>query len=260
MAKKILLTLLYPVIVIGSVLIIWAIGAAATDNALTLPTPGKTFAELIHLLGVGKFWRAFFGTLLRSLLGFVLSMTGAAGLTALAAAFRPARKILTPLVSVVRAVPTMAAVLLLTLWVSASAVPVVVALLVILPTLYASFYGALTSVDPRLIEMSAAYGVPMGKRIIRLYLPAVAPAAVEAAAGAISLNLKLVIAAEILAQTARSLGSLMQLSNIYLETAQLMALTVVAVLTALALEYGVKGLGALLLRRKPANKRGRAAA
>jgi len=62
------------------------------------------------------------------------------------------------------------------------------------------------------------------------------PAASRSAAGALSLTVKLMVAAEVLANTAGSLGAMMQTARIYFETAELMALTVATVLVSLLLE------------------------
>ena len=53
----------------------------------------------------------------------------------------------------------------------------------------------------------------------------------------LSLNLKLMVASETLAGTARSIGHSMMVSSIYLETATLMALTVLTVLVSVLLEW-----------------------
>ncbi|MBR2616799.1 MAG: hypothetical protein IKC56_00995 [Clostridia bacterium] len=55
----------------------------------------------------------------------------------------------------------------------------------------------------------------------------------------LALNLKLMVAAETLAGTARSIGHSMMISSIYFETATLMALTVITVFLSLLMQWGM---------------------
>ena len=66
-----------------------------------------------------------------------------------------------------------------------------------------------------------------------------APPFLKVAGGAASLSLKLTVAAEVLAQTADSIGFMMQQTRIVFDIGKLMALTVAVVVAALALEFAV---------------------
>lgn len=59
----------------------------------------------------------------------------------------------------------------------------VIAVIVICPTLYSAFLSAILSVDPKLHEMSKVYGVKKRDMLLKLYVPNVAPALFEGAAG-----------------------------------------------------------------------------
>ena len=68
----------------------------------------------------------------------------------------------------------------------------------------------------------------------------VLPSAVKLAGAGLALTLKLMVAAEVLAQTANSLGGLMNLAKTYLETAELLALLLVTVAAGLLFEGAAK--------------------
>ena len=63
---------------------------------------------------------------------------------------------------------------------------------------------------------------------------------IDGAADDLSFSVKLVIAGEALAQTALGLGGMLSLANIYLETARLIAVTVLAVVVCFIIESAVR--------------------
>jgi NitT/TauT family transport system permease protein len=131
---------------------------------------------------------------------------------------------------------------LILLWTDAGVAPVVVAFLSLFPVLYAGLYAGLCAVDLKLVEMSKVYRVPLGKQIAKLYIPSVLPYAVREGTAGMSFALKLVVSAEVLAGTYKSIGFQMQEAKTYLETATLFALVIVTFLLGLFLE----AVGALL--------------
>ena len=219
--------------------LIWYIAALVSGSEFIMPKPLTALKRFFLLFTEGRFYRAFFSTIGRSLIAYAVSLALALALGILSAMFEPMRKLLNPLVSVCRAIPTMAVVLLLVIWFGAKTAPVIVSLIVIMPTLYAAFTEAITGVDGKIIEMCRVYGVKRRDMITKVYLPLALPAASLSASTALSLTIKLTVAAEVLANTANSLGAMMQSARAYFETAELMALTVITVIVSLALEYGL---------------------
>ena len=72
-------------------------------------------------------------------------------------------------------------------------------------------------------------------------LPAVFPVVTEGAKSAVSLTVKVVIAAEVLAQTRVSIGLLMQQDSVMFEIADLLAWTVFAIVLSFLLEGIIVG-------------------
>ena len=159
-----------------------------------------------------------------------------------AKAFPLLEKILAPLVTALRALPTLAIVLILLIWSTPARAPVTVAFIALFPILYTGIRNAFSMVDSKLVEMCEAYKVPFWKRIWKMYLPVALPYILREAAGGAAFALKLVVSAEILASTYISVGGILQLSQIYLDTPRTFALTLLVIATGLLLE----GLGALL--------------
>lgn len=251
-AKKVIENAAYIAAVVLLVWIFWAIAAKKADSEFIVPTPGSAIKTLWRVLGEAEVYRVLWRTLCRTLLAYAVSLVVALVAALLGTRFSPIAKLLSPLVSVLRTLPTMAVVLLLVIWTSRRAAVVIIALLVIMPTLYSAILSALSGVDRDILDMARVDGAKGRVLILRFYLPLALPACVLPVSTSASLTLKLIVAAEVLAGTygsAMGLGSAMQMASVYYETARLMALTVLTVVVGLALEKLLYALFSLLSRR-----------
>jgi NitT/TauT family transport system permease protein len=227
--KKIALNIFYPLAAFALIVTIWAIAAAAAKKPIIFPEPKSVFTSFFQLLGGGGFWAAALNTLARSALSFVIAFVAALALAFLGALFNPVHKLFAPIVTVLRAAPTMAVILLSILWLDYDESPVLIGFLIAFPLLYSAAYGAVTSVDESLLEMANVFKVPVKDKIACIYFPSAAPAIMDAAASTLSLTVKVVIAAEVLAQTKVSIGLEMQRSNMLFDIPALLAWTVATI-------------------------------
>ncbi len=140
----------------------------------------------------------------------------------------------------IRAIPTMAIILILIISIAPEGTPIVVAGIVICPTLYQSFLTSLKQIDQKLVEMTNIYHVSKKNQIFKFYIPTVLPGILENSATGFSLNIKLIIAAEAMAQTRNSIGKLMQYAKISIEIEKLFALTIIAVILSVISEALIK--------------------
>lgn len=247
--KKVLSRLI-PLWISLGVLLLWWVVALLIGVELILPTPYVAVRETIDLLKDSSFWIALGATLWRSAFSFVVSFFIALLLAILSSLSSICSKIAGGILSIVRSIPTMSVILLLLIWTKPSGAPIFVAAIVICPTLYSAFYASIQGVDAKLKEMCKLYRVPKQEQIKKLYLPAMSEGIFEGTASGFSLNLKLVIAAEALALTKSSIGGMMQSAKVWLETGQLMAITLVAVLLGIASEWLIRQIGKAVMKWK----------
>lgn len=232
-AKNCIISLLTIAVCVGAYVLLWTV----TGNELLLPNLFSCVKETGVLLASGWFWRAFSSTFLRVVLAFCISAVLAVGFAVVSYLLPAFARIFSPFIAFFRAVPTLAVLLIILVWTSAGVAPVVVAFLTLFPALYAGIYASLLGVDNDLIEMSKVYKVPDWERVIKLYLPSIAPQVVRESSASLGLGLKLVASAEVLAGTYLSMGGLMQEAKAYLDLPLLFALVFVCVLVGLALEW-----------------------
>jgi NitT/TauT family transport system permease protein len=233
-------------------LAVWAGASAAIGAEIILPAPRTVFSDFSALLSDAEFWRAIGGTLMRTLVSFSISFGLALLLSVVAFLVPAAEKALSPLVTIARATPTMSIILLSLIWLTSATSPILIACLIIFPLLYSDFCSALKSIDPALLNMARLYRVRKADIVLRLFIPGIAPSALDAMRSGISLNMKVLIAAEVLAQTAESIGLKMQIARMFLDTADLLAWTAAAILLSYALEFIMGGLKKILIRWRQA--------
>ena len=229
--------------------LVWVIAYSVVQNEYVFPSLWQVVKETGALFTQSFFYRSFLQSLLRVALAFSISFICAAACAVLAKIFSIIGRILAPIVSAFRALPTMAIMLILLIWTTPKSAPVIVAFLALFPMLYTGVVNALSAVDGDLEEMCRVYRVPVKKRVFAMYLPISAPYILREAASGAAFALKLVVSAEVLASTYTSLGGMMQLSKIYMQTAQTFALAIVVIVVGLIVEGGGVLLARLVERR-----------
>lgn len=230
------LNIVVPVLTVTTICLIWLIFAVSVGDEILLPTPIAVLKKFFALLVDGRFYKAYLNTFVRSLIAFTCSFTIALLFALISKFFEIPKKVIRTIVPLIRALPTIAVVLLLLLWTSSHVAPVIVTALVILPTTYTSICEALSEIDDGILEMCKVYGIDKKKQVLEVYIPIILPTVITVIGSGISLNIKLMVAAEVLSQTVNSLGSLMQQAKIYFESATLFALVLTSVITGLIFE------------------------
>lgn len=231
-----------PIITVFAIIALWYAASFAVNMKLIMPTPYDTMLAFFDVVKNGNFYVALSGSALRTILSFTISLVAAVIFALLSSASEVFERLFYPLIVIVRATPTMSVIFLCIIWFTSKISPIIVSVTVILPTLYSAVTSAIKSCDEKILEMSEVYGVKRGRIIKSYYLPFVTETVFDDIVSALSLNVKLVIAAEALAQTSKGLGVLMQVAKLNLETATLFAYTVGAVVLGFIFELVLKGI------------------
>ncbi len=226
----------------------WTVACFAVRNDYVLPSFVQTCKEVGRLLVEAQFWTAFGGTLLRTAVAFAVSLLLGVLLALIAGLWTWVRSFLSPIVSVLRTVPTMAVILMLLLWTTPRIAPVIVSLLVLLPAVYAATLSAVDEVTETYGDLARAFRIGTFRRLFRMVLPLIAPAILGQAGSIFSMGLKITISGEVLASTFQSLGGMMQEAKMFVQMPRLLALTLVAVLLGFLLEGLCYGAYRLLVR------------
>ena len=219
-----------------TMLLVWVVAYFVVRNDYVLPSLSETCREMGRLFSEADFWMAFSNTLLRTAVAFLVALVLGIALALIANLWTWVRAFLSPIVSVLRTVPTMAVILMLLLWTTPRVAPVIVSLLVLMPAVYAATLSSLNEVTAEYGVLAQAFRIPAWKRAWKMYLPLVAPPVFGQAGSIFSMGLKITVSGEVLSNTFQSLGGMMQEAKMFVMMPRLMALTLITVVVGFLLE------------------------
>jgi len=221
--------------IIGSIsavifIVIWKIFSGRIDAEIILPAPEDVFLRLLTIIGSRGFRLAVGSTALRIGWGFLLSF--AAGfITGIACgSSRRIDAALAPIISVIRTVPVMSVILLAMIWFQTDGVPIFVCFLMVFPIITANVRQGVDGVDPGLLGMGTSYNLSRTQILMNITIPSVVPYVLAGLRASVGVAWKSVIAAEVLSQPIRAIGTGLQFAQMNLETAEVMAWTVAAII------------------------------
>ena len=225
---------------------VWQAVSWAVGSALLLPGPVTVLGRLCALAVTAAFRRAVAFSFCRIAGGFALALVLAFVLALAAGRWPVVEVLLRPYVLAIKAVPVASFIILALIWMRTSALPLFISFLMVFPILYTNVLAGLRSADGQLLEMARAFRVPWRRQLHSILLPAVEPFLLAGCAVALGMSWKAGVAAEVIGVVAGSLGERLYDAKIYLQTADLLAWTVVIV----ALSALFERLVLALLRRE----------
>ena len=247
--KALLFNVLYVAAAVWIILGAWWVLSKAADSEFVVPSIGATFRAFSDVFKNPEFWDGLLGTFVRSTVGFVIAVALFFVTFFLSTAFYPFKRIAEPIIAAIRSLPAVAVTLIFMLAVGGNVTPVVLGIIVIYPIMYSSAISRTATLPKELKEICVICGGGRLTMFKSVYLPCLAGGLPESLATAYSYNIKAVIGAEILAQTANSLGMLMKLSQLYFQPAMLVVFVIVAVVMSVVLEVIIRVSLKLALRR-----------
>jgi sulfonate transport system permease protein len=190
------------VVPVLGVLLWQSLATSVEFTASQLPTPGAVLGALAELVARGELWRHVAISSQRVVLGFAAGAGAGLVLGGLVGLSNPARALLAPSIQAVRAVPSLAWVPLLLLWLGIGETPkiVLVAIGAFFPV-YTTVSAALAHVDRHLVEVGRAYGRSGLRLFLQVQLPAIAPATLAGLRLGLAQGWLFLVAAELIASS-----------------------------------------------------------
>jgi len=210
--------------------LVWKLISLIIGADIILPSPETAFKALYQLMMDEGFMDSLLSTLRRGFTGFLLSAAAALIIGIAAGENRIVYSLLKPLLTIIKTVPVLSIVLLAIIWLNTENVPIFVCFLVVFPIISANVIEGIKNVDPHLLEMSKIYRVKKIKVIFQIYLPSLIPYLLAGLSTAAGVTWKAVIAAEVISMPRSAIGTGMQFAQIQLNTADLFAWTIVAII------------------------------
>ncbi len=213
-------------------LLLWQLLALLVRNPILMVGPAETLRTLGRMLTTLDFWQSLGFSFARIALGFLLG-----SLLGILLAWWSVRrvlleKILSPLISVLKAVPVASFVILLLIWGGNRRLSFYISALVVLPILYLNTLSGLKATDTKLLEMASVFRMPLGRQLRYIFFPSVYPYLYSGFQTAIGMAWKSGVAAEVIGQPLGSVGNGLYNAKIYLETGELFAWTITVIVVS----------------------------
>lgn len=209
------------------------------SRLLLLPSPLDTLRSMGEIVSSKSGWQSIGMTVVRILAGFLLGCAVGIGFAVLTSHSRVFDWLMRPLRSLIKTTPITSFALILLVSVISGAVPVIVAMIVVIPMIWQTTEEAIKNRDVHLSEMAKIYLSPW-KKLRYVTLPQVLPQFFASASTALGFAWKAVITAEILALPKFGIGRQMQFHKIHVEIPELFAWTLLVILLSVILENALK--------------------
>ena len=220
-------------------LIVWQIISVCVDNSILLVGPVTTCKVLMGKIAEISFWNTVLMSMLRIIAGFLagwllgLLLAAASGWSRLRAfdgQVQWVEEALKPIMTLIKTVPVASFVVLFLIWFRTDVLAVVISMLVVLPNVYLSTLEGIKSTDVKLLEMASVYELHPIDKFFYIYRPALKPFWDSCMKLSIGMCWKSGVAAEVIGTPDFSIGEQLYMSKIYLDTAGVLAWTVVIIL------------------------------
>ena len=215
-------------------LLFWYILSFLISAPLILPYPHTVLLRLIQLVQTKAFWCAFCFTMLRVFAAFTISFVTGNLLGYFSARSNVFKNLISFPLSVIRTIPLIAFILLALFWFSSGKVPVFVAVIMALPVVITGAEKGFENnrENSEKLFKASCYCFTGFKAFWYIRLPAALPSVLSAAESSFGLCWKVVAAGEVISIPRYAAGTLMQKAQVHLETADVLAVTVVLVLVS----------------------------
>lgn len=217
-------------------LLVWHIAAVTLNQKILLCSPLAVAKRLTELIPQPDFIGSIAFSMGRILLGFAIGLTLGTALAALASKIAFVRQLFAPLVSVMKSIPVASFTILAIIWVGSKNLSVLVSVLIAIPIIYSNMLEGIDSLDPKLKTMAQVFEIPPARRFFGVYMSQLLPYFRSASRLAMGLCWKSGVAAEVIGIPDGSIGEMLYMSKIYLETEDLFAWTLIIILLSFACE------------------------
>lgn len=217
-------------------LIVWEVIFLAVKKEVLVPSPFSVAAALFRLCGKAEFWLSIGVSLSRILLGLFAGTVIGCIFAAITSASSFAKLLLSPLLQTIKATPVASFIILALIWLEVGNVPILTAMLVVIPGVWANVERGILSIDKELVQMANCFNVSKPKIFFKIAVPSIKPYFIAAVSTAIGMAWKAGIAAEVICPYKNSIGTALHDSKIYFQTIDLFAWTVTVIILSMVLE------------------------
>ena len=215
---------------------LWELAAYRLNKPVLLPYPAAVFRTLLKMLRDKAFLEVIWGSFRHVTAGFLIALAAGLVLAVISSMSEVIEILLMPGVKLVKTVPVVSFIILLLFFVKPEKIGLVISLLMVFPVVYENVRKGIGGTDIRLKEAAQVFRSPFFKRLCHMIIPAMIPYTTAACSAGLSLCWKAGIAAELIAQSPKSIGHELYYSKLYVDAEGVFAWTIIIIAVSVLFE------------------------
>lgn len=206
-------------------LMIWQCLAMIINKTIIIPYPVDVLKMMIQYAQEPSFYLSMGHTLLRIILGLMISSLIGLGLAFMSYDHRNIEAFLSPVVAFFQSIPQISYIIILLVWFNSRIALMIIIVLMLFPIFYANCLNGLKGIDQDLKDVIILYHHTPLFNIIKVYLPLIRHHINAAIDSCIPLSIKVGVMSEIFVSSAYGIGKELYLARINIDTTAIFALT-----------------------------------
>lgn len=219
--------------------VIYELVAHSLNKSIILPPSLEIVQELFRIFQSSTFMLIILATLFKTLITFsivlILSLVFGVG----AGYSKLVQSLLAPLITLLRTIPTVSFIIIFLIWLGRELGPIFIVGLVIFPILYELVLGAMNTANTDLKDVCLLFGSTPLEKFKALYYPQVIVALNSGIQATLGLSFKVMVMAEVMAQSQIGIGQALNYEKTYLNMAGVFAWSIVLVLMVLLFDWSI---------------------
>lgn len=211
-------------------IIVWSILGRVINNPILFPDPFSVIKALFNLLFVKEFYLSIMNSIFNIGSGLILGIILGLALAIVSYKSILLKEIIIMPINIIKSTPIASIVIILLVWFTSKSLPIIVVMLIVVPTIYFSAYEGLMNVDIKILELSKVFNVDKKKIIKFVYLDKLREFLYPSIVLSTGLAFKSGVSAEVIALVKNSIGENIYYSKLYLDTQDLFAWTITIIL------------------------------
>ncbi|MGL4687100.1 MAG: ABC transporter permease [Fusobacteriaceae bacterium] len=220
--------------------VLWEIISFLLNNEILFPSLKNVLLAFFSLLKKTNTYLSIFNTLNTLILSFTISFFIALVLAITVKKFNFLKYFITPYITIIKSIPTIALILIIIIWSNLSNVPFLIGIAISLGVLFDMLSSAISSVDLKLLKMSKVFSVSRYKILKNIYVPSIYYSICHGLHSIISLTFKVIIAGEVLAQLDNKIGGELFNEKNNLNTPYFFAWLLIVLIISFTLDVTIK--------------------
>lgn len=225
-----------------SILLFWQLCAVYIDKEVILPLPLEVLVRMLEMLMDGYFYQTLMITLSHVFIVVSISIILAFCLAYLAYQNPLIDEYLSPILTIIQAIPNISFVILVLVWASSLQTVYIVIFLVVFPLLYHNFIQGFKNIDEDLKDIILLYQPSLMEKFTKVYLPLIQPSLISGVKSSLSLGVKVAVMAEIFSGLSIGVGRAINYCRIQFDMIGVFAWTIWLILMILLIDYVLKKL------------------